>query len=478
LCVIGADGLVLDLTDELASVLGKRPAELIGVPFDELLHVDDRGSSAQSTFEARPVNATERGPFLAWKISQGTSGERRVVATDVTAQRRAARRLVDADRAATLGRLSASLAHQLNNALTYMRLNLGRMLSLELSRRPVSPLRLHRIELLQEVREGIARMDHVVAEVLQFARHDDDVAGTIEVRAALESALRLVSHEIGHRARLIVEHGDPPPVHGRESDLRHVLLHLLLNAQQAIPEGEAHLNEIRVSTGTDASGRATISVTDSGVGIPPELLGGIFEPEFVGRGVRPDLGPRLAICREVVTALGGEIAAESVMGRGTTLRIALPAVPRAEKALRAQSEPERVSEPGHRTRLRILVVDDDKPVAQALAIELGAAHEVVLASSGREALEILDGDRNFDLVLCDLMMPELTGIDVFEALQPVDPELARRMVFMTGGAFTPRAQQFLRTTPAAHIAKPFGPDTLAGLLDEVAKAYTTTGKNS
>jgi CheY-like chemotaxis protein len=102
----------------------------------------------------------------------------------------------------------------------------------------------------------------------------------------------------------------------------------------------------------------------------------------------------------------------------------------------------------------VLIVDDDRPVAAAISIEL-SGYELVVASSGREALEILRRDRDFDVILCDVMMPELSGMDVYEALRVISPELLPRIVLMTGGAFTPRLRQFLTDIPAPVLEKPF-----------------------
>jgi DNA-binding NtrC family response regulator len=115
-------------------------------------------------------------------------------------------------------------------------------------------------------------------------------------------------------------------------------------------------------------------------------------------------------------------------------------------------------------RKRILIIDDDRPVAAAIALELGA-HDVVVAESGREALEILRHDKSFDVILCDLMMPEVSGMDVYESLRLVDPALLGRVVLMTGGAFTKRAGQFLAEVDAPMIEKPFHPGQLHAVVN-------------
>jgi two-component system NtrC family sensor kinase len=116
-------------------------------------------------------------------------------------------------------------------------------------------------------------------------------------------------------------------------------------------------------------------------------------------------------------------------------------------------------------RRRILILDDDRRVAAALALEL-TAHDVVIADSGWAALEILRCDRDFDVILCDVMMPELSGMDVYESLRLLDPALLDRVVLMTGGAFTTQASQFVSRVDTPMIEKPFHP----GQLDAIVHA--------
>ncbi len=368
----------------------------------------------------------------------------------------------EADRVVALGFLASSLAHQVNNALTPMRLSLGRLTSFELSRRPMSAARLHRIELLQDLREGIERIERIVRELRVFSHAEDAPSRRIDLTDVLDSALALAEHEIRHRAVLVRDYRPAPRVEARFGELRQVFLNLLINAVQAIPEGEAHVNQIKVTTRTDANGRAVVEIADSGTGIATEALPRIFEPFFTTRPSGAALGLGLAVTRDIVRALGGEIAVDSVLGKGTTIRVCLSPCDAANTSVPTE-QPRRRDLAGQ--RLRILIVDDDRPVAAAIALELGQ-HDVVVAESGREALDILRRDHGFDVILCDLMMPEISGMDVYEAVGYIDPALLTRIVLMTGGAFTRRAGDFLTTVDAPVLEKPF--DT--GRLHEVVGA--------
>lgn len=369
------------------------------------------------------------------------------------------RELEESDHLVSVGILAGGIAHQVNNALTSMRLSLGRLVSFELSRRPMSAERLHRVELLQDVREGVSRIERIIRELKAFSHVEDEPAGMVSVTAQLELALELVAHEIKHRARLIRGYADVPSVFARPDELRRVFVHLLLNAAHAMSEGEAHINELRVTTRTDEHGRAIVELADTGSGIAPEVAGRVFEPFFT---TSPDegLGLGLAISRDVIASLDGEITIDSVAGKGTTVRVALPPSNVFQRA--GASEPAGVSKAT--MPRRILIIDDDRPVAAAIAFEL-EAHDVVVAESGREALEILRREKDFDLILCDLMMPEVTGMDVYESIRLLDPALLQRVVLMTGGAFTSRAREFLSKVSASVIEKPFQTGELLAIVD-------------
>ncbi len=113
-----------------------------------------------------------------------------------------------------------------------------------------------------------------------------------------------------------------------------------------------------------------------------------------------------------------------------------------------------------------MIVDDDRPVAAAIALEF-EDHDVVVAESGREALEILRRDQEFDVILCDVMMPEVSGVDVYETLGLIAPSLVGRVVLMTGGAFTSRAGEFLSRVDAPVLEKPFEPGQLQAIVSTI-----------
>jgi len=479
LYAIDDDGRVTLAEGHGLVALGLRAEEIVGRPLLELygdvpevvsvMHAVMRGETIAKTVHVLRLGRafeTLSWPLLGGDGPAGGFG----IAIDVTDRERvqgeletSKRRLVESDRMAALGALAAGVAHEINNPLIYVNLNLGRLVSLERSRQD-GPLALHRLELFQNIREGMQRVERIVKNLRTFTWRDDGELRTVDVRVPLRAALRMASHEIQHRAHLVQEMREIPPVRGDEARLAQVFLNLLLNAAQAIPDGSAEQNEIRV--GTYAEGDLiVVEVTDTGTGMPPETLARIFEPFFTTKPPDRGTGLGLAISRDIVTDHRGDMSAHSIPGQGTTVRVCLPACDETVAARMPASVP---SDPAPSTMSgRILLVDDDRAVASILASTLAERHQVVVAGSGREALQVLREDSEFDAVICDIMMPDVNGIEVYESLLASDPTMCERFVFATGGAFTHAAQQFLRQVGRPVLEKPFRPSDLFAAVDEL-----------
>jgi CheY-like chemotaxis protein len=275
----------------------------------------------------------------------------------------------------------------------------------------------------------------------------------------LDEALRLVMHEIRHRARLTRMYRDVPPVLASDGRLGQVFLNLLTNAVQAIPEEDGAGHEIRISTSTDGVGNAVVEIADTGHGIPPHLLGRIFEPFFTTKPIGDGTGLGLSISHGIVRSLGGEIRVSSEVGVGTRFRVIFPPF-RTAVSLASGGEAKAVDVP----RRKLLVVDDDRGVCEALAAALSSDHEVITVQSSREALTLLDGASDFDLVLCDVHMPELSGIGLYEQLRADRPDLANRFAFMTAGTFTSRGRDFLASSDRPLLEKPLDLAAIRALL--------------
>ena len=269
--------------------------------------------------------------------------------------------------------------------------------------------------------------------------------------------------DIRQRARLIESYGEVPAVEGSESKLGQVFLQLMLNAGQSIGDGDAMDNEVRVETSVDARGRVLVAIADTGVGIASAQQPFVFDPFFTTKPGNVG-GVGLALCAQLVTALGGTISFESEPGKGSVFRVALPAAARGSSPTSIQPATQR--EP---KRARVLVVDDESMVVSVVARFLGDDHEIVPALSARQAHDLINRGPPFDVILCDLMMPHMTGMELHALLSRSRPEQAKRMVFMTAGAFTPRARTFLESVPNPRLEKPFDPQVLRVLVQRIAQ---------
>jgi CheY-like chemotaxis protein len=260
----------------------------------------------------------------------------------------------------------------------------------------------------------------------------------------------MANQELTRRARVVRDFRDVPPISGSPSRLGQVFLNLLVNAAHAIPPGGAdeHIVSVRVlSQGSEVR----VEISDTGVGIPRDQLARVFDPFFTTKPVGQGTGLGLYMCTRIVREHGGRIEVQSEEGLGSTFSVILPARP---GRLAPKPRPASALLPGPRRRARVLVVDDSPLMARGLARALRPEHDVCTLTSARAALQRLMEHDDFDAVLCDLMMPELTGVDFHRELEQRKPELARRVLFCTGGAFTPASRDFVRRMGDRCLEKP------------------------
>lgn len=385
---------------------------------------------------------------------------------DLGPQARHTKSASQADRLASLGRLAAGIAHEINNPLAYV---LGSVEYAESAFRKLQeaggePLRDRGIvEALANVREGAERVRLIVRDLMAFARPVTESKQLVNLEAVLDSMVSLAWNEIRHRARLVKRYSHVPAVVGDESRLGQVFLNLIVNAAQSIDAGGAPQGAITLSTAVQGD-RVVVEVADTGAGMDDQNLSHVFEPFFSSKPAGKGAGLGLAICQTIVASHGGEIDVKSDQGQGATFRVSLPVAEQSASEPKGDSAraPELIAK-----RARILIIDDEPLLGQTLTFAFSGRHDIVLASSGREAIQRLAEDASYDLVLCDLMMPDVSGPKVFEAVERDHPELVARFAFMSGGAFTERAQEFLEHYSGRRIDKPFTIADVERLLAEI-----------
>ncbi|HEX3598352.1 MAG TPA: ATP-binding protein, partial [Polyangiaceae bacterium] len=305
---------------------------------------------------------------------------------------------------------------------------------------------------LSEIRTGAERVGGIVSGLKMFARADEAERGPVDLQVVVEAAMKIADNEIRHRARLIRTYETNALVHGNAARLEQVFLNLLVNAAHAVSDREPSQAVIRVRLRLPADDRIVAEVTDNGTGIDAETLPRIFDPFFTTKPVGVGTGLGLPICRNIVEGFGGTINVESRAGVGTTVRIDLPVFAEEAAALTGEAPAVQSSFPPP-DQGRILVVDDEPLVAGLLSRMLSSEHEVAVATSAAEALSLLD-ENTFDAIVCDVMMPGMTGMDLYAVILERSPNLAARMVFVTGGAFVPRVAEFLSSVENPKLDKP------------------------
>jgi signal transduction histidine kinase len=252
------------------------------------------------------------------------------ILSDVTEGKRMEVRLVQAERLASLAALAAGVAHEIDYPLASILANLDYVLEAlrrsQADRADVAPADL--IDALRETRQAARRVLATVRDLGTLSRGPLDPEqqrrDSTDPHAVLDSVLGLLDNEIRRRARLVKDYGAAPRVAGDAVRLGQVFLNLLVNAVQAMPEGDPSSNELRIRTFTDEAGRFAVEIGDTGGGIAAETLPRIFEPFFTTKPAGLGSGLGLAICHGIVADLGGQIAVDSQPGRGARFRVTLP----------------------------------------------------------------------------------------------------------------------------------------------------------
>jgi PAS domain S-box-containing protein len=511
------DGTIIKSNEAAASIHGyASPDEMKGKNAFDHVAPEEKERVAQNTRRTLETGSIRHVEYrllrkdgssfqgeLAASVIPGVDGKPRGfvgIVRDIEERKRMQAQLAQTDRMASLGVLAAGVAHEVNNPLTFILYNLENLAQelpkvvaglhsswSELIDRagqekalralgPASELCLQGqlddlVAQAEEAVEGARRVRKIVRDLKSFSLVEDDRRTPLEMNIVIQTALNMAYNEIRYRARVVTDYGRVPRVLANEGRLSQVFLNLLVNAAHAIEEGNVERNEIRVRTWCE-DGEVVAEIADTGRGIEPEHRDRLFDPFFTTKrpGVGSGLG--LSICHNIVHSYGGRIDVDSDRGSGSRFSVRLPAL--SDDAMVAGAPKEAKGPDDAVVRGRILLVDDEPKVGTAVKRVLGDEHEVALATSGSEGWEILERDPAFDLIICDLMMPDVSGMDLYHRLADSQPVLARRMVFMTGGAFTPKAQEFQDRVGNVVIEKPFEPEHLKKLVRELLRRESQT----
>jgi two-component system cell cycle sensor histidine kinase/response regulator CckA len=459
--VFHRDGAVVHINPAARRMFrpGGQPATLADLFADP--SVVPAASAAEVTSAERELT-TVAGTTVSAEISTGLleldgAPVAIVILRDVSDRRQLRERLVTTERLVSLGTLAAGVAHEINNPLAVVLWNLE-LLRDELAAAGAGA---ETRTMVAEAMDAGERVRGIVADMRTLSRTPGHRNGPVDIVRVVDRAVQIAGGTIKHRARIVRDYQTVPTVLADEARLVQVVINLLTNAADAIP-AERGQGTITVGTRVDAGGEVVAWVRDDGVGIPAELQARVFDPFFTTKEVGVGTGLGLSISHNLVTSMQGRLLIDSEPGRGTTVSVVLQPAPSAAPGKRVSEPPPRVRA---RSRARILIVDDEPAIGAVASRLLGRVHDVVAVASGKAALARLDDGERFDLVLCDLLMPEMTGLDLHARLRADYPDQATRVVFMTGGVGQESRDAAARLS-ATVLDKPLSARILAAFVDE------------
>jgi len=479
-----AAGHIVEFNPAAAKMFGRTRAEVLGRPVSEVMiperfrHAHDAGiARLQSGGEGRVLGKrlemhalradgsefpmemvlwrTAAGGAVFYTASIADVSERHDAARQIERQREALRQ---SEKLTAMGSLLAGVAHELNNPLAIV---MGRAGLLEEKCENHPELKAD----AARIREAAERCGRIVRTFLDMARNRPSRRSAVSLNEMARAAAEMLLYGYQtHDIELDLALADGlPPVQADADQIGQVVMNLLVNAQQALA-GFDGPRRVRVETGVwpanaEREAAVWLRVQDNGAGIAPDSRSRLFEPFFTTKAEGAGTGLGLAVSRSLARDHGGDVVLEpTAAGSGASFLLTLPLV-----AAQAPSAPRASApEPASAAQARLLVVDDEADLAALMRDMLeSAGYDVATAESGAVALELLDTAR-FDAIVSDLRMPDMDGAGLWREVSARHPELAARMLFVTGDTLSPDARQFLKASKGLSLDKPFSKADLLG----------------
>ena len=459
ICIVDAHGTIRRANRVFAELIQTPVTALPGRPWLGLLPPAWSDPVARAIAEATATSVEIRSGervLVLTAIPMAEPGSAVLVFEDQTDKRRLQEQLIQSEKMSAIGQLIAGVAHDLNNPLASV-VGFSDFLA-EAGDVPPSL-----VEPLQVIRQEAERAANIVKNLLSFARSQEEERKLQPIKPIIDSTLALLRNQLmAHKveATLEVEPG-LPEVQVNGNQIKQVFVNLINNACQAIAS-DAPSGRLWITAKRGRDGIA-VSVTDSGPGMSEEIAARVFEPFFTTKEEGEGTGLGLSICQGILKEHGGRISLETAPRHGATFTVELPV---GTAAPRPEAEP--VASGGGRP-LHILVVDDEPHILHYMRATLESwGHTVELASDGTYALErALAGA--FDVIICDLRMPHLSGRDMYSKLVRQDPRAAERIIFATGDTVRGDTLQFLEGLGRPYLHKPFTLAELRRALGHAAK---------
>lgn len=437
----------------------------------------------------KPLNIIERTiEYSGVEVKTQNESVIMIMTTDVSERNKLKNQALLNDKLATVGTLAAGVAHEINNPISwvmtnliYIKNNMGAFKKLlqamyEINQENDMNKRLKLIEeflipinqsqfiiefdeMINESLQGVERVRDIVKNLKGFSRMDESDLAPVNIHDVLNVAISMASLEFKYRAKLDKNYAkNLPSILTNSGKLNQVFLNLMINSAQAIPEGNINHHVIKVTTEL-VGNYIRIDVSDTGQGIPPEILPHIFDPFFTTKSAGHGTGLGLPICHEIISHLNGKIEVKSILNQGSIFSVYLPIL---QEPLNTSCNME---DAGEAQLKKILIVDDEPYLLKSLSNTLKHQYDITTALGGHLAIETLkQHSGKFDAIICDLQMQDVNGADFYYYVSEHYPNLIQRIIFITGGLYSPMLSEFLKTVENSLIEKPFTQDELMNAI--------------
>ena len=380
---------------------------------------------------------------------------------DITDQEALKQQLMISDRMAALGTLVAGVAHEINNPLAALMANLELAADALVESGIEGEIAKRCREELTDAQEATRRIQQIVRDLHVFSRAGADVAEATDPTQVIAAGLRIARREIPGRASLRLDYQWVPDVLANESRLGQVIVNLLVNAGQAIPEDGRKDHEIAVRVRSATPSRVTVEVSDTGNGVPTEVQKRLFTSHVTTKAPGAGSGLGLAICHRIVSAFGGQMTCESEVGRGACFRFDLPAAASGDDRRRSNASPLRRSDG---RPARVLVLDSHPMVLAEACAALARSCEVVGFQDPESALTSIASEGAFDCIFCEIMMPHFDGRTFYERVAAINRAYPARIVFARGGVLSSAAGDFMASVGNWQVVKPYDSAVLRSVV--------------
>lgn len=484
LVVADAEGRFVRVNPAFAHTLGYDPNDLTGKPFTDFVHRDDVDAAAEAhagvtvgtpilDYEIRFRSSDGSYRAISWRATfDPVAGHVYAVGRDVTAQRTLEAQLRHAQKLEAVGQLAGGVAHDFNNLMQAILANA----ELAMARRPAPSKVL--VEHLRDIESAGRRAADLTRQLLAFSRRQPLQPAPVDLNLLAEGMMKMLRRLLPENVVIdVVADRALDSVNADPSQIEQVIANLCLNACDAMPHGGRLTITIEnhpIDAGDDerhawaTPGRyVRMSVTDTGIGMTPEVRERIFEPFFTTKGKHDGTGLGLSTVYGIVRQHGGMILVQSEPGEGTTFEVYLAAQPRVAPA--ADEVVDALPPTGGET---ILLSEDEEAVRRVVAETLErAGYRVLVTSNGREAIALATtSDETIDLAMLDIVMPELGGPETWTELRRLRPDL--RVLFCSGYADGRHRERL--PDGAEPLAKPFRVNELLhrvrAVLDDAPEA--------